>query len=116
MSMRQPEWEGWATVENQQRQRHRFPLMRAVLFELNDPEAPLSPAFSLKRGAITINVSNGGLCLLTDCAPQLGQIVRIHVPMTGELAQTPTLAEVRWVRAVPLKPEGIHMVGLRFVL
>ncbi len=114
--MNQPEWEGWATVENQQRSRHRFPLMRAVSFELNDPEEGRGRAFAQKRGAITLNVSNGGLCLLTDFAPHIGQVVRVHVPMTGELAETPTLAEVRWVRSVPLKPEGVHMVGLRFVL
>jgi hypothetical protein len=32
------------------------------------------------------------------------------------LAKTPTLAEVRWKRHVPLGRNGLYFVGMKFVL
>ena len=110
------EWEKWINVSGEQHHRDRFPLMRPVRYELSESLDEPSGAFAQERGAITVNVSNGGLCLLTDWAPELPQVIRLHMPMGGSQAQTPTLAVVRWVRPVPFEPEGMYLVGLRFVL
>ncbi len=65
---------------------------------------------------ITVNVSSGGLCLLLDWAPPVQEVLQVHVPMPATLAQTPTLAEVRWVRPLPFTDNGTYFVGLKFLL
>ncbi len=114
--LNQAEWQGWIRVRGEEQHRHRFPLMRAVRYELSEPIDGQGAVVAQERAGITVNVSNGGLCFLTDWAPSLPQVIRIHIPMTGGLAETPTLAEVRWVRAMPFEPEGLYLVGLKFVL
>ena len=56
------------------------------------------------------------MCLLMDWEPDIQVVLRVHVPMPVMMAKTPTLAEVRWRRPVPLGWEGLYFVGLKFVL
>ena len=65
---------------------------------------------------LSINVSSRGLCLLLDWAPDLREIVRIHMPMPVATAQTPTLADVRWVRPVVFHGKELAIVGLQFAV
>jgi hypothetical protein len=65
---------------------------------------------------LTVNVSSGGLCLLADWSPKLGEILRVHVPLATVEAKTPTLADVRWVRPLPFEGSGLVMVGLKFIV
>jgi hypothetical protein len=48
-----------------------------------------------KTMGLTVNVSSGGLCLLADWSPKLGEILRVHLPMATVEAKMPTLADVR---------------------
>lgn len=61
----------------------------------------------------TIDVSEGGLCLLTQEPLQTAQIVKLNLPLPKVDVTTPTLAEVRWVQREKSGPN--HKVGLRFL-
>jgi len=53
-----------------------------------------------------------------DQSPEVTQVLKVYVPTPILLAGTPTLAEVRWTKRLPLgKPGGVgmHFVGLRFM-
>ena len=62
-----------------------------------------------QRGeALSLNMSSG--------APELDQVVRIHVPTPVAQAKTLTLAEVWWVRKVRYAVRNsLHFVGLKFL-
>ncbi len=51
-----------------------------------------------------------------EMEPAVREVLRVHVPMPVTLAETPTLAEVRWVRRPPFTKEGVYVVGLKFIL
>ena len=109
---------GWSSTGfgGEPLRRNRFPLMRPVHYERT---AGLSDTASLeghKGTALTINVSSGGMCVLMDWVPDIQDVLRVHVPMPATLAKTPTLAEVRWKRPVPMGGNGLYFVGLKFVL
>jgi len=58
------------------------------------------------------------MLLLMDQSPEVTQVLKVHVPTPILLAGTPTLAEVRWTKRLPLgKPSGTGMffIGLRFM-
>ena len=108
-------WAEWSQITGAQQHMDRFPLMRPVHYERSAAfEVPVVEAHA--GAGITVNVSNDGLCLLLDWAPPVQEVLRVHVPMPGTLAQTPTLAEVRWVRPLPFTGNGLHVVGLKFLL
>jgi hypothetical protein len=68
--------------------------------------------------ALSLNISSGGMLLLMDQSPEVTQVLKVYVPTPILLAGTPTLAEVRWTKRLPLgKPGGVgmHFVGLRFM-
>src|SRR5256885_16981822 len=85
----------------------RFPLMRPVPYE---PRAAISEAGSMgsrPKTRLTINVGSGGMCLLTDLEPANDQGLRGGFPLPAAGAGTPTPAEVRWKRPVPLGRNGL---------
>ncbi len=65
---------------------------------------------------LTVNVGNGGICLLMNRAPEIREIFKVHVPMPIASAKTPTLAEVCWRRTLPVERDDIYLVGLKFLL
>ncbi len=113
----QADWSGeWSNLQR----RDRFPLIREVHYE---PSVPAGEELMVENQqgqrfskGLTINVGNGGVCLLMDRAPEIREIVKIHVPMPITSAKTPTLAEVRWQRALPVERNGVYVVGLKFLL
>ena len=115
-------WEAWEVDRKKALlQRHdRFPLMRTMQYEMGalldvtDAEEPAA-AKGLMKG-LTINVSNGGLCLLMDRAFPVREVLKVHMPTPLQFVQTPTLAEVRWQRALPFVSNGLYVVGLKFLL
>ncbi len=113
-------WE-WNQKEAKHYQYHqdRFPLIRPVSYEATarltqEGEAALLPGNT--GTALSINVSNGGLCLLMETEPMVREVLRIQIPMPVIPTSTPTLAEVRWVRQAPFAQKGVYLVGLRFLL
>jgi hypothetical protein len=53
-----------------------------------------------------------------DQVPAIEQVMKVYVPTPISMAETPTLAEVRWTRKLPFgKPngQGAYFVGLKFM-
>lgn len=109
-------WQVWRGSTGEQVSRDRYPLIRPIRYELSEPTGEEGIMTSHDRIAVVVNVSNGGLCLLLDWDPAFQEVLRLHVPMEGNLAQTPTLGEVRWVRPLPFEPARVYLVGLKFIL
>ena len=122
MGMTLANWEAWEVDRKKALlQRHdRFPLMRTMHYEMGaqveveDPEEADTANGPMK--GLTINVSNGGLCLLLDRSFPVREVLKVHMPTPLQPVQTPTLAEVRWLRALPFKSNGLYVVGLKFLL
>ena len=90
----------------------RAALSGSVTFEMSES---LSEEFSVspQRGdGDAIDVSEGGLSLLTKDTVEDGQIVRIKLPLPGMSIKTPTLAKVRWSKP---HDKG-YKVGVSFIL
>src|SRR3990172_5332549 len=88
----------------------RSPLARAIVFTIikeadregkSDEEIGNSDFFSYAKGmhsgGITINVSQGGLCMVTEQELAEHEIIRIDMPLTETFLSAPTLAQVKWV-------------------
>ncbi len=91
--------------------------MRPIPYEMTTPVD--GPSASTKGGkALSLNISSGGMLVLMDQAPAIEQVLKVYVPTPITLAETPTLAEVRWTRKLPFgKPNGngAYFVGLKFM-
>lgn len=108
-------------VKMERRQTRRFPLSRKVTYEVSAQQTSHLPAkqagASKAVASITaqiLNVSDGGICLLTREALKTDQIIKVDLPLPAAKATAPTLAEVRWISKGPGKDD--HQAGLRFLL
>jgi PilZ domain-containing protein len=127
---------GWPPPRQSSQQHFdRISLMRVIPYAVTtaiekfdeqkdeDHELPSLRILPGKEGkALSINISHGGLLLLMEGQPSLGDVLTIHVPTPTTHARTPTLAEVRWTRKLPFHTEmdnamnhSLHFVGLRFL-
>lgn len=110
------EWE-WPIATSQQSQSERVALLRPIAYEMTAPvEDPSSP---IRQGkALSVNISSGGMLVLMDQAPAIEQVLKVYVPTPITLAETPTLAEVRWTRRLPFGRKNnneTYFVGLKFM-
>ena len=114
--MTQTEWE-WPMTDSQKSHSERAALLRPILYEMTTPVEV--PAVSTHSGkALSLNISSGGMLVLMDQAPEVEQVLKVYVPTPISMAETPTLAEVRWTRKLPFgKPNGngAYFVGLKFM-
>ncbi len=114
-------WE-WPVTPSGQQHEERVPLMREIAYEamhLVGEEEVLHQGTTVARTgkALSLNISSGGMLLLMEGAPEPPQMLRVQVPTPVAHANTPTLAEVAWVRQVPLaETRALHFVGLKFLL
>ena len=108
------DWE-WPVVQSHEQHNDRGALLRPIPYELT---APLDqhPGGVREGHALSLNISSRGMLVLMEHPPALEQVLRVKVPTPLAWAETPTLAEVRWVRRVPFGQEpGMALVGLRFL-
>ncbi len=114
--MTQLEWE-WPMTDSQKSHSERAALLRPILYEMTTSMEV--PAASTHRGrALSLNISSGGMLVLMDQVPAIEQVMKVYVPTPISMAETPTLAEVRWTRKLPFgKPNGngAYFVGLKFM-
>ena len=108
-------------IKMERRQTQRFPLSQKVTYEVSaqqtsHPTARQTSASKTasRMNAQVLNVSDGGICLLTRGALKTDQIIKVDLPLPVAKATAPTIAEVRWVSKGPDK-DG-HQAGLRFLL
>ena len=112
----QTEWE-WPIVDSQKSHSERAALIREIRYEMTGPPRAV-PMATQSGQALSLNISSGGMLLLMDQSPEIGQVLRVLVPTPVLQTETPTLAEVRWTRKLPFEqPDGneAHFVGLRFM-
>jgi PilZ domain len=79
------------------RQHPRYPLPLIVNFEVG-ASLTLQASHQKEEEGIGQNISEGGLCLITDRALEESQVIKIRLPIPNVSATIPTLAEVRWVK------------------
>ena len=112
----QTEWE-WSITDSQKSHSERAALLRPIPYEMTMP--PEDSTTSTQSGkALSLNISSGGMLVLMDQSPEVAQVLKIYVPTPISMADTPTLAEVRWTKKLSLgKPNsyGAYFVGLRFM-
>jgi hypothetical protein len=112
----QTEWE-WPMTDSQKSHNERAALLRPILYEMTTPvEAAVSSTHSGK--ALSLNISSGGMLVLMDQVPTIEQVMKVYVPTPITMAETPTLAEVRWTRKLPFgksNGNGAYFVGLKFM-
>ena len=114
--MAQTEWE-WPMTDSQKSHNERAALLRPILYEMTTHiEDPAASTHSGK--ALSLNISSGGMLVLMDQAPDVEQVLKVYVPTPISMAETPTLAEVRWTRKLPFgryNGAGPYFVGLKFM-
>ena len=114
--MGQNEWD-WPITTDFQKHNERVALLRPIPYEMTTPVD--GPSASVHGGkALSVNISSGGMLILMEQAPAIEQVMKVYVPTPISVAETPTLAEVRWTRRLPFgKPNGTgaYFVGLKFM-
>ncbi len=90
--------------------------MRVVRYERRVSRSYPAPVDQQEGTGLTVNVSSGGLCVLLEFAPEVGEILRLHIPMSVTEAHTPTLTDVRWVQPLPFEGQPLAVVGLKFLI
>ena len=112
----QTEWE-WPMTDSQKNHSERVGLLRPISYEITTPiEGTISSPQNGK--ALSLNISRGGMLVLMEQGPDVEQVLKVYVPTPITLAETPTLAEVRWTRKMPFGTptgQGAYFVGLKFM-
>ncbi len=114
------EWD-WPVAPSAEHHNERYTLTRPIPYETiaaiqEDESLDHHMIVEQKGKALSLNISSGGMLILMDKAPTIGQVLKVMVPTPVDLARTPTLAEVRWVRKLPfIMEDGLHFVGLKFL-
>lgn len=111
------EWE-WPIGDSHESHSERAALLRTILYEVSATDEGAGGIAKEKR-ALSLNISNGGMLVLMDQAPDIKQVLKVHVPTPITKAETPTLAEVRWTRKFPFgrsaNKQTAYFVGLKFM-
>lgn len=116
MSPGTDQWEGWSDFHARQPRSDRVPILQAVVFESSAHHINGEEITLYSRMGLSLNVSSAGLCLLVDECPVSGEVWRVQIPSATQGIQTPTLADVRWVRELPFVESRLVIVRLRFIL
>ncbi len=90
-------------------------MMHRVMFEHSGPHIDQHGVAVHDRIGLSLNLSSTGLCLLVDEAPAVGDVWLVRILSSTVGVRTPTLMDVRWVRAVPFSNSGLSIVGLKFI-
>jgi len=111
------EWE-WPIADSHESHGERAALLRTILYEVSATDEGTGGMVKEKK-ALSLNISNGGMLVLMDYAPDIKQVLKVHVPTPITRTETPTLAEVRWTREFPFgrspNSQTAYFVGLKFM-
>ena len=114
--MTQTSWD-WPITDTQRSHSARATLLRSIPYETTlRGEAPAESTHSGQL--LSLNISNGGMLVLMDQPPAVEQVLKVHIPTPVNMAEIPTLAEVRWTKPLPFgksNGDGAFFVGLKFL-
>lgn len=108
--------EKWNHFFDPQPRPDRVACIRELRLERTAERETVGQNLHQSLSGLTINLSNRGLCVLLDWEPAQGEVLRVHVPTAVVPTQIPTLADVRWVRALPFKTHLWVIAGLKFLV
>jgi hypothetical protein len=118
--MSSPVWL-WTIKQHGEQHFDRVPFMYTIAYALIsiDPWRAKAGGNGTAGHALSLNIGPQGLLVLMDREPVIDQMMRITVPSPIPEISIPTMADVRWMRKVPLisdKAHPIFFVGLRFIM
>lgn len=104
-----------APLRPQRRRAERVELIEPCPYEMSEDLG--GGTFVLHEGeALSINISSGGMLLLMDQAPQVDQVLKVHVPTPNKSTNSLTLVEVRWTSPILSDlPTSRYLVGVRSI-
>lgn len=110
----------WPIKESHENHSERAALLRPIVYEMTSSEkCEQEGHLQVMDGtALSLNISGGGMLVLMDKAPDVEQVLKVYVPTPITSAETPTLAEVRWIRKFPFelsRGHSAYFVGLKFM-
>ena len=108
--------EKWSHFFDPQPRPDRVACIRELRLERTAEREHVRQNLQVGLSGLTINLSSRGLCVLLDWEPEQGEVLRVHVPAAMVMTQIPTLADVRWMRALPFKTHTFVIAGLKFLL
>ena len=114
--MTQTNWD-WPITDSQRSHSARATLLRPIPYEMTPPDEA-SAASTHNGQLLSLNISNGGMLVLMNQAPAIEQVMKVYVPTPINMAEIPTLAEVRWTKPLPFGKshgDGAFFVGLKFI-
>lgn len=111
----------WPTNQHPGQHSDRWPLMHPIAYEMISADLWRMGGHRIGTAgyALSLNMSPGGLLILMGREPSIDQVMRVSIPSPVQGVSTPTLADVRWTRKVPLiggEAHAVFFVGLRFML
>ncbi|GEM_PF-293612 len=111
----QNDW-GWPVETSHLQHRERAVLVRPISYTLTQLGG--AEILADRNGtALLMNISSHGMLLVMEEAPINEQVMQVRVPTPTDVADTPTLVEVRWVRKMPFASyNNLYLVGLKFVI
>lgn len=109
-------WSSWLAVHDERRTKPRHTLLITAKYQVNALIVPEGMNDCTDGEALTVNVSEGGLCFLTDMPLAEGDVLMLRLPVPQELTFVPSLVDVCWVRLLPVWHEERYAVGMRFML
>ncbi len=109
-------WTDWEQAINVPPRQTRCSLQRLISYQYEASDRHTVIMTREERMAVTINISDEGLCLLMDRAPTVRDVLRLQMLGSDGTLREARLAEVRWVRPLPVGQEDVHVVGVKFLL
>lgn len=96
----------------ERREHSRINYSGIVTYEAGSASAPENAGVSQRGNATAVDVSESGLCLITNETVIEKQILKINMPLPGLSLHIPTLAMVMWQRPY----NNAYKVGMMFVI
>ena len=100
-------------LELERRRDHRFP--HEVSLQLQEVPPHGGPITTKSFSARVQNVSQGGICVISEHSVLQASLVRCEIPVSDTPLNIATLMVVRWTQKQNLCPEG-YLTGLQFFL
>jgi hypothetical protein len=92
----------------------RTPLIRPVRYDVARPYDPPGLHMGFQT-ALSVNISPGGLCILTDATLLLAPQTILQLSRAGSGPASPVFGEVRWVRSLPPRWEDPCLIGVKVI-
>ncbi|HKW85552.1 MAG TPA: PilZ domain-containing protein [Nitrospiraceae bacterium] len=107
-------WAQWKECSEAPSHQERFALHRLIHYEHTASVSRDGIERRTEGTGLSINISEGGLCLLIDQTLEVGAMLRLQMWETDETVRAPTVAEVRWIKPLPVGAGGTYLVGMKF--